>query len=82
MTSEGRFGLGLSKRERVARGLTSGGEQQGPKPMERGRRRDPVQADQRRGGGFEPVGLGVGEAQPVVQPLRVFGDRDAKRGQT
>ena len=50
--------------------------------MERRGRRDPVQADQRRGGGSQPVGFGVGEPQPVAQPLRVFRDRDAKRGQT
>ena len=49
--------------------------------MERGRRGGSVQADQRRGNGFETFGLGFGETQPVVQPLRVFGNRDAERGQ-
>ena len=49
--------------------------------MERRGRRGPVQVDQCRGGGFEPVGLGVGKTQPVVQPLRVFWNRDAQRRQ-
>jgi hypothetical protein len=49
--------------------------------MERRGRRGPVQADQCRGDGFQPVGLGVGKTQPVAQTLRVFWNRDAKRGQ-
>ena len=73
-----RFGLGLSERERVARGLASGVEQERPQGVERRRRRDPVQADKRRGGGPQPVGFGVGETQPVAQPLRILRDRDAE----
>ena len=41
--------------------------------MERGWRRGPVQADQRRGGGFDGRSdSALGETQSVVQPLRVF----------
>ena len=52
------------------------------KPWSDGGAVDPVQADQPRGGGFQPVGFGVGETQPLAQPFRVLRDRDAERGQT
>ena len=73
--------LGVRQRERVARRLASGGEQEGSQALERWRRLDPVQGDQGRRGGPEPAGFRVGESQPLARPLRVLFDRNGERGQ-
>ena len=39
-----------------------------------------MQADERRGGGPDPLMLGVGEPQAVAQPIRILRDRDGERG--
>ena len=76
----GRFGFGLGEGQGITRRVAPDGEEQRPQAIERRRRWDPVEADQRRCSGVQPIGFGGG-GRGGAEPLRIFRDRVGKRRQ-
>ena len=77
----GRAAVGMEQGERVERALAAALEQQSPQRAEARRRLAVVEIGETAGDDRQPLGLGVGEAQPFAQPLGVFLDQHAQRGE-
>ena len=77
----GRAAVGVEQGERVERALAAALEQQPPQRAELRRRLAVVQIGEAAGDGRQPLGLGVGEAQPFAQPLGVLLDQHAERAE-